>query len=78
MDRVYCRVCAQEVDGVSIGWMLDYLDAALAGHAYPPNTNIYGTPWKVPARSERHPLEGPGPQRAAWPLKPRSKMRPRA
>ncbi len=38
----------QVVDRVSILWMLDYLEAALAGEPYPPETNIYGTPWKVP------------------------------
>jgi len=36
-----------ELDHRSVRWMLEYLSASMADEPYPPNTNIYGTPWKV-------------------------------
>lgn len=46
--RVYDERTNQLVlDRRSVRWMLAYLDASMSDDPYPPDTNIYGTPWKV-------------------------------
>jgi len=35
------------LDRRSVKWMVEYLRASIHRQPYPPDTNIYGTPWKV-------------------------------
>ena len=37
---------SMEIDEYSIRCMGQYLEASVRHHAYPPNTSIYGSPWK--------------------------------